>query len=37
MFTIFLREVVVKVAHLTVEALVVSGSHALRPMSHNFV
>ena len=35
MFAIFLPEVVVKVAHLMVEAFVLSGSHALRPMPHN--
>ena len=34
MFTIFLPKVVVKVAHLLVEAFVLSGSHALRPMPH---
>ena len=34
-FAIFLLEVVAKVAHLTVEAFVLSGSHALRPMPHN--
>ena len=32
---IFLQEVVAKVAHLTVEVFVLSGSHALRPMPHN--
>ena len=31
----FLQEVVAKVAHMTVEAFVLSGSHALRPMPHN--
>ena len=36
MFAIFLQEVVAKVAHLTVEAFVLSGSHALRLMLHNF-
>ena len=35
MFVIFLPEVVVKVAHLMVEAFLLSGSHALRPMPHN--
>ena len=35
MFAIFLQEVLVKVAHLTVEAFVLSGSYALRPMPHN--
>ena len=35
MLAIFLQEVVIKVAHLTVEAFVLSGSHALRPMPHN--
>ena len=35
MFAIVLQEVVAKVAHMTVEAFVLSGSHALRPMSHN--
>ena len=35
MFTIFLQEFVAKVAHLTVEAFLLSGSHALRPMPHN--
>ena len=35
MFAIFLQEVVSKVAHVTVEAFVLSGSNALRPMSHN--
>ena len=35
MFAIFLQEVVVKVAQMTVEAFVLSGSHALRPMPHN--
>ena len=34
MFAIFLQEVVAKVAHMTVEAFVLSGSHALRPMPH---
>ena len=34
-FAIFLQEVVAKVVHLTVEAFVLSGSHALRPMSHS--
>ena len=37
MFTIFLPEIVVKVAHLTVGAFVLSGLHALRPMPHNLV
>ena len=36
MFAIFLQEVVAKVAHLTVKAFVLSGSHAFRPMPHNF-
>ena len=35
MFAIFLPEVVVKVADLTVEAFVLLWSHALRPMLHN--
>ena len=35
MFAIFLQEVVAKVAHMTVEAFVLSGSHAVRPMPHN--
>ena len=35
MFAIFLQEDVAKVAHLTVEAFVLSGSHAFKPMSHN--
>ena len=35
MFAIFLQEVVAKVAHMTVEAFVLSGSHALRPMPYN--
>ena len=35
MFAIFLQEVVAKVAYMTVEAFVLSGSHALRPMLHN--
>ena len=35
MFAIFLQEVVAKVAHMPVEAFVLSGSHALRPMPHN--
>ena len=35
MFAIFLQEVVAKVAHMTVEAFVLSGSHALRSMPHN--
>ena len=35
MFAIFLQEVVAKVVHMTVEAFVLSGSHALRPMPHN--
>ena len=34
-FAIFLEEVVAKVAHMTVEAFVLSGSHALRTMPHN--
>ena len=34
-FAIFLSEVVVKVAHLAVEAFVLSGSHTLRTMLHN--
>ena len=38
MFAIFfLQEVVAKVAHMTVEAFVLSGSHALRPMPPQFV
>ena len=36
MFAIFLQEVLAKVAHMTVEAFVLSGSHALMPMPHNF-
>ena len=32
---LFLQEVVAKVAHMTVEAFVLSGSYALRPMPHN--
>ena len=35
MFVIFLKEVVAKVAHMTVEAFVLSGLHALRSMPHN--
>ena len=35
MFAIFLQEVVPKVAHMTVEGFVLTGSHALRPMPHN--
>ena len=35
MFAIFLQEVVAKVAHMTVEAFVLSGSRAVRPMPHN--
>ena len=35
MFAIGLSELVVKVAHLMVEAFVLSGSHAQRPMPHN--
>ena len=35
MFAIVLQEVVAKVAHMTVGAFVLSGSHALRPMPHN--
>ena len=35
MSAVFLQEVVAKVAHLTVEAFVLSGLHALRPMPHN--
>ena len=35
MFAIFLQEVVAKVAHMTVEAFVLSVLHALRPMPHN--
>ena len=35
MFVIFLQQVVAKVAHMTVEAFVLSGSHALMPMPHN--
>ena len=35
MFAIFFQEVVAKVAHMTVEAVFLSGSHALRPMPHN--
>ena len=33
-FAIFLQEVAAKMAHMTVEAFVLSGSHALRPMPH---
>ena len=36
MFAIFLQEVVAKVVYLTVESFVLLGSHALRPMPHNF-
>ena len=32
----FLQELVAKVAHITVEAFVLSGSHALRPMPHTW-
>ena len=35
MFAIVLQEVVAKVADMTVEAFVLSGSRALRPMPHN--
>ena len=35
MFAIFLQEVVAKVAHMSVEAFVLSGSHAVGPMPHN--
>ena len=35
MFEIFLQEVVAKVVHVPVEAFVLSGSYALRPMPHN--
>ena len=35
MFAIVLKEVVTKVAHMTVEAFVLSVPHALRPMPHN--
>ena len=35
MFAILLQEVVAKVAYMTVEAFVLSGSHAPRPMPHN--
>ena len=36
MFAIFLQEVVARVAaHMTVEAFVLSGSHAVGPMPHN--
>ena len=35
MFAIFLQEVVAKVAHMTVEAFFLSGSHALRSMPQN--
>ena len=31
----FFQEVVAKVAHMTVEAFVLSGLHAVRPMPHN--
>ena len=31
----FLQAVVAKLAHMTVEPFVLSGSHALRPMPHN--
>ena len=31
----FVQEVLAKVAHMTVEAFVLSGSHAVRPMPHN--
>ena len=37
MFAIFLQEVAAKVAYMTVEAFVLSGSHALRPMPHNLL
>ena len=36
-FFFFLQEVVAKVAHMTVEAFVLSGSHAVRPMPHNLL
>ena len=35
MFAIFLQEVVAKVAHMSVEAFVLSGSHAVGPMPHS--
>ena len=35
MFAIFSPAVVVKMAHLMVDAFVLSGSHALKPMPHN--
>ena len=35
MFAIFLQEVVAKVAHMSVEVFVLSGSHAVGPMPHN--
>ena len=35
MLAIFFQEVVAKVAHMTVEAFVLSESQALRPMPHN--
>ena len=31
----FFQEIVAKVAHMTVEAFVLSGSHAVRPIPHN--
>ena len=35
LFAFYLQEVVAKVAHLTVKAFVLLGSHKLRPMPHN--
>ena len=35
MLAIFLQEVVAKVAHMTVGAFVLWGSHTVRPMPHN--
>ena len=35
MFAIFLQEVVAKVAYMSVEAFVLSGSHAVGPMPPN--
>ena len=35
LLAIFLPEVVVKMAHLTVKVFVLSGSHAIRLMLHN--
>ena len=35
MFAIFLQEVVAKVAHMSVEVFLLSGSHAVGPMPHN--